>query len=164
MSLKKLKVKIPLDEKIALCEVFTKKWADFFNFFGDEFEGRKITGENEAQFFRAMTDLAREQFRLTYFLGGDLSVGEQITTILSEAVSLMHIHDMSEAQFASFQLKWHQVFIALNKCLGRLIERQSVTKATKAKGGLPALSGLLKKSQPNTEKPAAGTGAPPETK
>jgi uncharacterized protein YukE len=30
---------------------------------------------------------------------------------------------MSEAQFSKFQLAWHQVFIALNKCLGRLMQQ-----------------------------------------
>ncbi|MBN1867980.1 hypothetical protein JW916_11890 [Candidatus Sumerlaeota bacterium] len=125
--------KVPLEERIALCQEFAKEWAEYFNFFGDGFEGRKITAESEAQFFRTMTDLARKQFRLEYFLGEDLQSADKITALLSESVSLVHIHGMSEAQFSQFQLKWHVIYIALNKCLGRLIARRPVSKEAKRK-------------------------------
>jgi len=123
-----------LEERIALCEEFTQLWAKFFNFFGDGFEGRKVTGEAEADFFRVMTDLARKQFRMAYFLGADLKSLDQITAILRTAVSLSNIQAMTESQFSKFQHDWHVLFIALNKCLGRLIAKRPPPKGG-AKGG-----------------------------
>jgi hypothetical protein len=120
LSKKKIK---EIEEKIALCKEYTQRWALFFNFFGDGFEGRKITAENEGKFFQCTTDLARREFRLSYFMAEDFTRGSEILDILSKAVSLNHIHEMSEAQFSKFQLAWHQVFIALNKCLGRLMQQ-----------------------------------------
>jgi len=126
-------VKTPtLEEKIAICEDYTQQWGKFFNFFGDGFEGRKVTGETEAEFFRVMTDLARKEFRLIYFMEADFKSGDQITEILRSAVSLSNIQGMSEAQFSKFQYEWHVVFIALNKCLGRLIQQRPVPKAARA--------------------------------
>jgi hypothetical protein len=151
--------KIPLEEKISLCQNYAKEWAEFFGYFGDGFEGRKITAEGEAQFFRCMTDLARKQFRMEYFLGDDLQVGDKISGILGEAVSLMNIHGMSEAQFAQFQLKWHVVYIAINKCLGRLIARRPVEKDAARKAILAA---TIAKRKSRMAK-AAEAEPPPQT-
>ena len=119
---------ITIDEKIALAQEYAHLWARFFNFFGDGFENRKITEEGEAQFFRAMTELARKEFRLSCFAGDTFNVSAAILNLLSQAVSLTHIHEMSESQFAKFQFDWHVAFIALNKCLGRLMQLRPVPK------------------------------------
>ena len=132
---------ITIDEKIALAEEYTRLWAQFFNFFGDGFEGRKITPEAESQFFRAMTELARKEFRLSIFVGEQFKLGPAILALLSQAVSLTHIHEMSESQFSKFQYDWHVVFIALNKCLGRLLQARPEPKpgqaGKKASAGQP---------------------------
>ena len=117
-----------LEQKIALCQDFTQRWAKFFNFFGDGFEGRKITADSEAQFFRLMTELARGEFRVSHTIGSEFTQGPDILTILSDAVSLTHIHEMGEGQFAQFQHAWHVVFIALNKTLGRLLQQRPEPK------------------------------------
>lgn len=122
---------IRLEEKIAVCQEYTQLWASYFNFFGDGFEGRKVTGEAEAQFFRIMTDLARKQFRLVHYIGDDLKNPEAILSILYTSVSLSNLQGMNEAQFSKFQHEWHIVFIALNKCLGRLMEKIPVPKPGK---------------------------------
>ena len=41
---------VTIDEKIAIAEEYTRLWAQFFNFFGDGFEGRKITPEGRSSF------------------------------------------------------------------------------------------------------------------
>lgn len=154
---KSSKRKLDLDGKIALCQDYTQTWAKFFNFFGDGFEGRRVTADGETQFFRIMTDLARREYRLTYFLQDDFKMGKDILDVLSDAISLAHIQEMSEAQFSKYQLQWHVIFIALNKALGRLIERQPLPKETKKK---PAKAAKAKAPQ----KPAKAAKAPPPSK
>ena len=86
-----------------------------------------------------MTVLGRKQFRLLYLTEGDLSQGDaSIIEILSDGISLTNIQSMSEAQFAKFQHDWHIIFIALNKCLGRLMARRPEPKPEKkSKKGAP---------------------------
>lgn len=127
---------ITIEEKIALAQEYTRLWAQFFNYFGDGFEGRKITEEAEAQFFRTMTELARKEFRLSFYAGEKFKSAPAILGLLSQAVSLTNIHQMSESQFAKFQYDWHVIFIALNKCLGRLIQARPEPKDGKP---LPAV-------------------------
>jgi hypothetical protein len=112
-------------------------WHQFFDFFADGFHHRKITGESEGQFFRIMTELARGQYRLRFFLKDNCPGDDKMLQILSESVSLTTINEMSEAQFNKLQHSWHVVFIGLNKALGRLIQhREAVAPPTKAKAGL----------------------------
>ena len=125
------KTRITLDEKIVYCEETVELWAKFFDFFGDNFEDRKITADAEAEFFRAMTELARREYRFSYFMAEDFDGGQHILEILSEAVSLSNIYEMSEAQASKYHHAWHVVFIAMNKCLGRLMLRRPQKNSSK---------------------------------
>ncbi len=132
-KVRKKKKNIELDEKIALCQEYTQRWGQFFNFFGDRFEGRKITAKDEARFFHAMTELARKEFRFSFFMNSDFNDGEKILDILSRSVSLNNIHEMSESQMGKLQHDWHVLFIAMNKCLGRLMQRRPPENGKKKK-------------------------------
>lgn len=125
--------KLDLEAHIALCEGYCQLWARLFNFFADGFENRRITGEDEARFFGAVTEAARTEFRLAYFLGEGFPIGDKILGFLGECISLSHIHGMSEGEFAKFQHDWHVIFIALNKCLGRLMEKRPLPKDARRK-------------------------------
>jgi hypothetical protein len=137
MTSKKVKKRAleEVDKKIKLCQEYTQMWAHFFNFFADGFESRKITPEAEAQFFQVMTDLARKQYRLRYFLQDDCPNDEKILNILGDGVSLANIHEMTEAQFNKMQHTWHVIFIALNKSLGRLMQKRALYVDEKDKTG-----------------------------
>ena len=159
-QIRKKITQIGIEEKIALAQDYTRLWAQFFNFFGDGFEGRKITEEGEAQFFRTMTELARKEFRLTLFAGNTFKAGPAILGILSQAVSLTHIHEMSESQFAKFQYDWHVIFIALNKCLGRLLQQRPEPK--EGQGGKRLVASQSQSPKPPSapqQSPQAGPGA-----
>jgi hypothetical protein len=145
---------ITIEEKIALAQEYTRLWAQFFNFFGDGFEGRKISEEAEAQFFRNMTELARMEFRLSYYAGDKFRVGPAILNLLSQAVSLTNIHQMSESQFAKFQYDWHVIFIGLNKCLGRLIQARPEPK----EGQRPAVAQARAPQAPSAPPPPPQAG------
>jgi len=121
---KKKQLVARVDSKIALCQEYTQLWQEFFDFFADRLHDKKITAEEEAMFFKCMTDLARKQYRLRYFLGDICPSDEAILKIVSGAVSLTTIYEMTEAQFSKLQHSWHVIFIALNKSLGRLLQQR----------------------------------------
>ncbi len=133
MVKKKNAKSMELEDRIALCQDYTLRWSKFFDFFSDGFEGRKITADDEAQFFRAMTDLARLEYRVSYFLGKEFTMSKEVLGVLSDGVSLSNINEKTEAQFSKYQHSWHVIFIALNKALGRLIELRPPPKETKKK-------------------------------
>jgi len=120
-----------IEKRITLCQEFTQLWAEFFGFFSDNFEGRKITGEDEARFFRIMTTIARKMFYCAYTIQSGFPKSEDVLALLGETVSLTNLHNMSDAQFGKIQHQWHIIYIRLNKCLGRLVEQRPVPKAKK---------------------------------
>lgn len=128
MTAKRKLKKIDIEEKIKVCQEFTQLWAQFFNLWGDGFEGRRVTSEDEAKAFQLMSTLARKLFRFDYMMEKEFTQAVTVQKVLASAVSLTRIHDMSESQFSKFQLDWHVAFIAMNKCLGRLNLRKPVDK------------------------------------
>ena len=152
---------IDIEEKIVLCQEYIKLWAKFYNFFGEGLATRKITGKGEAQFFDVMTVIARKQFHITYFLAGDFDHGDLLQEVLSEAISLTNIKGMTDAQFSKFQHNWHVVFIGMNKCLGRLMDRRPIPKPGKEKKTRAPKAEPKPEAAPPEQKPAATSQAPP---
>ncbi|MFP4380818.1 MAG: hypothetical protein ACLFUS_10000 [Candidatus Sumerlaeia bacterium] len=151
LSKKKLE---ELDRKIDVCKDYANEWSKFFNFFADGFQNRKITGESEGQFFRTMTDLARKQYRLRFFLGNNCPADDRMLQILSDAVSLTNIAEMSEAQFNKMQHSWHVIFIALNKALGRLIQaREAGSPKGEQSNRMPEVVSDIAETQAHQEAP-----------
>ncbi|MFW6303896.1 MAG: hypothetical protein ACOC2L_04675 [Candidatus Sumerlaeota bacterium] len=149
MTAKRKLKKIDIEEKIKVCQEFTQLWAQFFNLWGDGFEGRRVTSEDEAKAFQLMSTLARKLFRFDYMMQKEFTQAGTVQKVLSDAVSLTKIHDMTESQFSKFQLDWHVAFISMNKCLGRLNQRKPVDKKKE-------------KPKPAPKKPAApGQAAAP---
>lgn len=128
---KALAILASLDHRIQLLQEYTSDWQSFFNYFADGSTTGKITGEKESRFFQLCTKLARQQYRLRYFIGKNCPGDDKMLGILSEVVSLTNINEMSEAQFNKLQHAWHVIFIALNKSLGKLLqEREQVVPHT----------------------------------
>ncbi|HBF33873.1 TPA: hypothetical protein DDW35_04860 [Candidatus Sumerlaeota bacterium] len=142
MSKKAIQALLQKSEKqIAYCQEYARLWHQFFNFFADGFENRKITSESEIQFFQLMTELARRQYRLRFLLGSTCPADESILAILSEAVSLTNLQEMSEGQFDKFQYGWHVIFIELNKALGCLKRDRDIKMAQFSPKEKAAMSG-----------------------
>jgi len=131
----KRKASEELERIIRICQEYTQLWSHFFNYFADGFESRKITPEAETQFFQVMSDLARKQYRVRFFVKEDCPADEKMLSILSEAVSLANIHEMTEAQFNKMQHSWHVIFIALNKSLGRLMQKRALYADPRGRNG-----------------------------
>lgn len=144
-----------LEERIAFVQEYIKLWRQFFEMFADGFEGRKITKKDEEEFARILNSLAHHHYRFAYTVGNEMSGVDSILKILCETTSLSHLKGLSEAQLSKIQIDWHEIFINMNKALGRLIARRPLTpeEQAMAKRGAP----------PPGESPAAPPEAPPET-
>lgn len=112
-----------LEKKIQFCRTYTKLWADLFSFFSDKLDEATVTAQKEDEFFKITSILANRHFELTERMGSHLKEGDMIIDFLCKMVSLTSLQALSEAEFSSTQVRWHEIFIALNKTLGRLVQQ-----------------------------------------
>jgi len=110
-----------LEKKIRICRSYTKLWADFFRFFADGLDHVKIKEQDESAFFQIMSRIAQNHFHFVEEMGEDFSKPQRILEVLCDAINLSNMKSMSEGQFSKTQLEWHEIFIDMNKSLGRLI-------------------------------------------
>ena len=124
------KTHVKLEDKIELCKGYTKLWSDFFKTFADGLEHKKIFANEEKTFFQMVTLLALRHYKFTEMMGNKLPDPGGILEVLSDAVSMQHLKELSEAQFSKLQVNWHTQFIAMNKCLGKLLIELPTDKRT----------------------------------
>lgn len=109
-----------LDNRLAVINEYKNLWQEYFRFFADGFEGRKITEKEEQGFFHIMNVLATNHYRFVEMAGDYFKDSNSILDILTETVSLSTMKQMSEAQFSKLCIDWHTVFINMNKAIGKL--------------------------------------------
>lgn len=124
---------ISLMDKIQLCKDYTTLWSDFFKIFADGLEQKKIVPNEEKTFNQIVSLLAFKHYKFTEMMENNLPDPDGILEVLCDAVSLHHLKELSEAQFSMLQVNWHTEFIAMNKCLGKLIIGLPVDKRTEAR-------------------------------
>lgn len=109
-----------LDNRLAVLTEYKNLWQEYFRYFADGFEDRKISPQEEQGFFQVMNSLATNHYRCVE-MGGDLfKDGGSILEILTDTPSLSVLKQMSEAQFGKLCIDWHTVFISMNKTIGKL--------------------------------------------
>jgi len=148
-----------LEERIAFIQEYIKLWRQFFEAFADGFEGRKIFKRDEEEFARVLNSLAHHHYRFSFTAGKEMSGVDGILKILCEVSSLSHLKGLSEAQLGKIQVEWHEIFINMNKALGRWISRRPLTPEEQAlakKGGAPPQGQAAAPSEP----PAAPDESP----
>ena len=149
-----------LHDRIELCKEYTRLWADFFKTFSEGLERKKIVPNEEAIFIQMVSLLAFKHYKITEMMGQHLPDPDGILDVLSEAVSLQHLKEISEAQFSKFQVNWHSEFIAMNKCLGKLIIELPPEKRQETKGAPPATAKAPIPSQKAAPAPTPSPKAP----
>ncbi len=110
-----------LDNRLSTCREYKNLWQQYFQFFADGFEGKKITDKDEQAFFQIMNVLAVNHFRFTELAGDYFKDGDATLQVLSETASLTALKNMSEATFSKLLIDWHTIFIAMNKAIGKLM-------------------------------------------
>ena len=68
-------------------------------------------------------------YRFEMMAGEFLKDPDKVLGVLCEAVSLNYLKSLSEAQFSKLEVDWHSLFIAMNKCLGKIISLLPPEKA-----------------------------------
>ncbi len=120
-----------LENRLAVCQQYTKLWHDYFRFFSEELRDRRITDQEEQAFFQMMYVLASNQYRFVELAGKYFSQGDGILKVLTDTVSLNHIKQMSDAQYSQLLVDWHTIFIMMNKALGKLQAEYQAEEAKK---------------------------------
>jgi len=127
-----------LEKKIQFCRSYTKLWADLFSFYADKLDDASISPQQEEEFFKITSVLANRHFELTVRMGKDLQDGDKILEYLTRLTSLSSLQGLSDAEFSSTQVRWHEIFIGLNKSLGRLVAQLPQPPEAKSGRAAPA--------------------------
>lgn len=109
-----------VDNRLTVVTEYKNLWQEYFRFFADGFEDRKISPQEEQGFFKIMNSLAINQYRFVEVADDLFKDGPSILTIMTDTPSLAVLKQMSEAQFSKLCVDWHTVFISMNKTIGKL--------------------------------------------
>lgn len=109
------------ERKLAVVREYARLWQEYFKFFSDRVEGKRITEAEENAFAQLMNVLALNHFRFVETAYPHFKDPDSILKVLTETVSLSHIQQMSDAQYSKLQIDWHMIFIAMNKAVGKVM-------------------------------------------
>jgi len=112
-----------IEKSIKLCAGYANLWQSFFEHFSEDVEDLQVTEERETSFLKIQTVLASRQFELVTKLGEDFKGGARIMGFMSEVVNLDHLKGLSDAEYTTMQVRWHEVFLDLHKARGRLMKQ-----------------------------------------
>jgi len=124
-----------LENRIAVCTQYAKLWHDYGRFFSEGLQDRRITEQEEQQFFQMIYLLASNHYRFTQLAGDYFKEGKAVLKVLSDTVSLQYIKSMSDAQFGQLLVDWHTLFIMMNKAIGKLKALQPPPESQVSKKG-----------------------------
>ena len=111
--------------RLIVIREYTSLWQQFFSFFADDISERQFTEEEEQSFTEIVTMLSINQFKFQELSRGYFKDADDILEVLEDAVSLQHIQLMNQASFEKMQIKWHTLFIAMNKAIGKLYKEMN---------------------------------------
>ena len=114
---------VKLENRVAVCREFINLWMQFFRFFAEDLSEKEITPAEEKAFFQAMSALARKHFLFVEMMGDTFDRGGDVIDVLGVAVSLANIQVLPENTRSKLELDWHNLFLDMNRSLGRLIRR-----------------------------------------
>jgi hypothetical protein len=109
-----------VENRLAICREYTRLWQEYFKYFSDGFEGKKIYDKDEQSFFQLMNVLALNHYRFAEMAAELMKDSEGVLKVLCDTPSLQTIAQMSEAQYSKLLIDWHTLFIAMNKAIGKL--------------------------------------------
>lgn len=123
-----------IENRIATCREYTRLWQEYFRFFADGFpEERKISEEEERQFFMMMNVLAQNHYRFVELSTPFFKDADSLLKVLTDTPSLNVLKVMSDAQFSKLLIDWHSLFISMNKAIGKLNQQLPPVQPTKGK-------------------------------
>jgi hypothetical protein len=111
-----------LEEKIRGVREFQDSFLTFFRLVKKAFKEAEVmpTREDEENFLRLKSNLARKHQILLESLGKDYISGERITPLLSATVTLRNTKTFHEEFYRKVEKQWHTVYLHLFETLGQL--------------------------------------------
>lgn len=120
-----------IENRLSVSLEYTRLWGEYFKFFSEGFEDKKILAQDEQAFFELMNVLALNHFRFVELAGEYFKDGDEVLRVMTETVSLQVIKQMSDAQYSKLLIDWHTLFILMNKAIGKLKARVAAAQPAK---------------------------------
>jgi hypothetical protein len=108
------------EERIKEIRSFIEMWLTYAKAFKRAFKGAEITREDENEFLKLKSNLARRHAILLEALQRDYIGGESIRPILSQTVTLSHVNRIRPEHYEKIERSWHETYIHLNETIGHL--------------------------------------------
>ena len=109
-----------LQRRIADLQELIELWSQFYGVIEAVKKGTDLTDENDRGFLDVKSNIARKFQAMADKFEQRTFPEDDITHVLSQAVSLEQISKMSSYTMSQLENIWHRVYIAMNRILGHL--------------------------------------------
>ncbi len=109
-----------LEGRISELHGLIGQWDRFHQMVSAVIKKAPFTDEHEREFLEAKSSIARRFQAIADKFAIRTFPDEELTSVLSEAVSLDQVSKMSSFSVQQIENTWHRVYIALNKIIGHL--------------------------------------------
>lgn len=99
---------------------FVENWILYMKMFKKAHYGGEISREDEQNFLKLKSLVARKHQYLMDSLAQDYIAAKPVTKILSLCVNLQTVTRVNRSHYVDIETKWHDTFLALNETMGHL--------------------------------------------
>lgn len=111
-------------------------WVEFHNVIMDAIKKEDFTKEEEDKFLEMKSKAAQKFQTLVDILSVDRETVDRTYDVINQILSLKNAPKLSESLNKKLENDWHQVYITLNRLLGKLeAERDSGIKTDRERSG-----------------------------
>ena len=108
------------EERLKAIRGFLDLWIQFHKIYKRAYRGEEISLEDEAEFLKMKSTLARRHTILMADLDIDYIGAKTIRPILSQTVTLRHMSRLRPEHYELIERAWHETYIHLNESVGHL--------------------------------------------
>lgn len=126
-----------LDRRVSDLQELIELWDRFHRMIESASKGASFTEEHEREFLNIKSSIARKFQGIADKFERKTFPEEELTNVLSEAISLKQASKMSSFTVGQLENTWHRVYISLNKIVGHLeSEREALAKLSGVRYGV----------------------------
>jgi hypothetical protein len=123
MSTWNQKEKEEIEYRIKVIKQFIELWERYDAMFQALHRDQDATNEEEEEFFKVKSQLARRHQYLIEYLEDEYVKPEVITSYLSDTLTLRNMIGIHFDFYKKLRMQWHAIFLHLNEALGYLMTR-----------------------------------------
>jgi hypothetical protein len=110
-----------IEFRMAAVQKFLEQWQRLNAMFQRAYRQEEITQQDEEEFLKLKSLVARRHQYLLEYLGEEYEMGQPITPLLSDMVTLRNLQGIHWDFYKKLRGQWHVTFLALNSALGYLM-------------------------------------------